>query len=462
MKDSFPAIDNALTDPLTHLFGEESRFFILLILLISVGIWLLLLKKKGSGMDALRLDHAVLEERLAQESRLRISSERECHDLRERQASLMGELKMLQTRLEAEREQSSQRLLDLKEGRAQLTQEFKLLAGEILDEKSRKFTEQNETQLRTLLDPLREKIQSFQGKVEEVYVSEGKERSKLSEQVRHLIDLNRQLSDDAGNLTRALTGQSKVQGDWGEMILSRLLDLSGLIKGIHYETQTSLSREDGTRAQPDVVLKLPEGRELVVDAKVSLTAYEAWSHTEDETERKLALRRHIDSVRAHVRGLSTRNYQSLYQLNSLDFVVLFVPIESAFQLAITSDEKLWQDAWEKNVLMVSSSTFLFVVRTLSHLWKQEQQSRNAKDIARRGGELFDKLCGFVQDLEGVGKSLSQAQASHEQAMKKLATGRGSVIRRAEILKDLGIDSNKKLPQGLKEISEDTLESEEAS
>lgn len=419
-------------------------FVILLLALCLAILW----KRNASRSGALRLELAILEERLAQETRGREVSEETCQRLRERQETLQGDVRMLETRLAAEREQTVERLSDLREARERLTQEFKLLAGEILEEKSRKFSEQNESQIKTLLDPLRERIQEFQGKVEEVYVNEGKERSMLAEQVRNLLDLNRQLSDDAENLTRALTGQSKVQGDWGEMILARILDAAGLIEGIHYETQASLAREDGSRAQPDVVLRLPEGRELVVDAKVSLTAYEAWSSAEDEAARKIELKRHLESLRGHVRGLSARNYQSLYQLNSLDFVILFVPIEPAFHLAVSSDEKLWQEAWERNVLMVSSSTLLFVVRTLSHLWKQEQQSRNAREIARRGGELYDKLCGFVQDLEGVGKSLNQAQTAHDQAMKKLSTGRGSVIRRAEVLKGLGIAATKQLPQSL--------------
>lgn len=425
-------------------------------LVLSFGVSWFRRRADRMDQDALRIEKAVLEERLIAEVRsrealqeqrdeglLQVSSLQCAHEAR---SVRIGELETL---LKAEREQGELRLKDLAESRDRLTHEFKVLANDILEEKSKKFTEQNQTNLQGLLDPLRERIQVFQGKVEEVYVTEGKERSALAEQVRQLLDLNRQLSDDAGNLTRALKGQSKVQGNWGELVLERVLDAAGLIQGVHYEKQVSHHREDGSRAQPDVVLKLPEERQLVIDAKVSLTAYEAWVNAESDEERKTELRRHIDSVRLHIKGLSSKNYQELYQLNSLDFVIMFIPVEPAFHLAIAEDDALWQEAWEKNVLLVSSSTLLFVVRTVSHLWRQEQQSQNAREIARRGGELYDKLCAFVQDLENVGRNLNQAQKAHEGAVTKL-TGRGSLINRAESLRKLGVKATKNLPASLLE------------
>ncbi len=416
------------------------------------------LRRRAARLDqeALRIEKAVLEERLMAESRARetLQHQREADQaeiasLQRAHEALSVRIGELETQLKAEREQGEQRLKDLAESRDRLTHEFKVLANDILEEKSKRFTEQNQTSLQALLDPLRERIQVFQGKVEEVYVTEGKERSALAEQVRQLLDLNRQLSDDAGNLTRALKGQSKVQGNWGELVLERVLDAAGLIEGVHYETQVSHHREDGSRAQPDVVLRLPEERQLVIDAKVSLTAYEAWVNAATEEDRKSELRRHIDSVRIHIKGLSSKNYQELYQLNSLDFVIMFIPVEPAFHLAIAEDDGLWQEAWEKNVLLVSSSTLLFVVRTVSHLWRQEQQSQNAREIARKGGELYDKLCAFVQDLESVGRNLNQAQKAHEGAVTKL-TGRGSLISRAENLRKLGVKSTKNLPATLLE------------
>lgn len=429
-------------------------------LLVSLGVGWLRRRSDQQNQDALRIDKAVLEERLMAESRVRESLETqreedldEIASLQRAHESLSVRIGELETSLKAEREQGELRLKDLAESRDRLTHEFKLLANDILEEKSKKFAEQNQTSLQALLDPLRERIQVFQGKVEEVYVTEGKERSALAEQVRQLLDLNRQLSDDAGNLTRALKGQSKVQGNWGELVLERVLDAAGLVKDVHYVTQVSHQREDGSRAQPDVVLKLPEERQLVIDAKVSLTAYEAWVNAPTEEERKSELRRHIDSVRLHIKGLSSKNYQELYQLNSLDFVIMFIPVEPAFHLAIAEDDGLWQEAWEKNVLLVSSSTLLFVVRTVSHLWRQEQQSQNAREIARKGGELYDKLCAFVQDLENVGRNLSQAQKAHEGAVTKL-TGRGSLINRAETLRKLGVKSTKNLPVTLLEDLEE--------
>jgi DNA recombination protein RmuC len=281
--------------------------------------------------------------------------------------------------------------------------------------------------------------------VEEVYVQEGKERSTLAEQVKQLMSLNKQMSQDAHNLTSALKGQAKTQGNWGEFILERVLENSGLNRGEHYKTQENHGREDGSRAQPDVIIYLPEGRHLVVDAKVSIVAYNDYANEDSELARNVALKRHLDSVRAHIKGLSSKNYQELYQLKSLDFVIMFVPVEPAFMLAITEDSELWQEAWAKNVLLVSPSTLLFVVRTVANLWRQEQQTRNAQDIAKRGGELYDKLVGFVVDFEKIGGRLKQAQHSYDDAFKKLTIGNGNVIRQAQMLKDMGIKPSKSLP-----------------
>jgi DNA recombination protein RmuC len=285
-------------------------------------------------------------------------------------------------------------------------------------------------------------------------VQEGKDRSALAEHVKQLMSLNNQLSKDAHNLTSALKGQAKAQGNWGELILERVLEASGLRKGHEYDVQESHTRADGTRAQPDVVVHLPEERHLIVDAKVSLTAYEEHANAESESQREAALKRHLESVRAHIKELSEKNYQQLYGLKSLDFVLMFIPVEPAFMLAISHDSELWQDAWKKNVLLVSPSTLLFVVRTVAHLWRQEQQNRNAQDIASRGAELYDKLVGFVGDLENLGDKLDQAKRSYDGALNKFAKGRGNVIRQAEMLKELGVKPAKQLPQKLVELSLD--------
>jgi DNA recombination protein RmuC len=363
-----------------------------------------------------------------------------------------SQLTEVSTRLESERQQSQEKLTLLLEAKEVLANQFKSLASDILEEKSKRFAEQNQTSLGQLLDPLKVRLQEFQGKVELFYDTEGKQRSALSQQVTQLLDLNKTLSDDAKNLTQALKGSSKSQGNWGELILERVLEASGLRKGEEYDVQESHSRDDGTRAQPDVVIHLPEDRHLVVDAKVSLTAYEEYASAESDLERQAALRRHVDSIKSHIKGLSEKNYQALYGLKSLDFVLMFVPIEPAFMLGVTQDNRLFMDAWTKNVLLVSPSTLLFVVRTVAHLWRQEAQNRNAQEIAKRGAELYDRLSAFVTDLEKVGDRLRQAQDSYSDAFAKLSTNKGNVIRQAEMLKELGVKPTKVLPQALLEAS----------
>ncbi|OYZ30086.1 MAG: recombinase RmuC [Hydrogenophilales bacterium 17-64-65] len=367
---------------------------------------------------------------------------------------LTTELAELNARFDAERSQSEEKLTLLLEAKEALSNQFKSLANDILEEKAKRFTEQNQTNIGQLLEPLKTKLQEFQGKVEEVYVQEGKDRTALAEQVRQLMDLNQSLSQDAKNLTRALKGSSKTQGNWGELVLERVLEASGLRKGEEYDVQESHTREDGSRAQPDVVIHLPEERHLVVDAKVSLIAYEDFASAEEDGDRQGATKRHLDSVRVHIKGLSDKNYQALYGLKSLDFVLMFVPIEPAFMLAVTHDREMFMDAWQKNVLLVSPSTLLFVVRTVAHLWRQEAQNRNAQDIAKRGAELYDKLVGFVEDLESVGTRLKQAQEKYDSAHSKLTGGRGNVIRQAEMLKQLGVKPTKTLPTALTEVAAD--------
>lgn len=372
---------------------------------------------------------------------------------------LTAEVSQLSTQLQAELKASQEKLALLEEAKNTLSEQFKNVANDILEEKSKKFSEQNQANLGQLLDPLRQQIHEFKGKVEEVYVQESKDRSAMAEQVRQLVSLNQALSQEAKNLTNALKGNTKTQGNWGELVLERVLEASGLRKGQEYIVQDSQTREDGSRAQPDVVIMLPEQRKLVVDSKVSLNAYEEYTVSDSEDERLLAARKHLESVRKHVLGLSSKTYEKLYG-NGLDFVLMFVPIEPAFMLAISNDDRLFMDAWERNVLLVSPSTLLFVVRTVAHLWRQEQQSRNAQDIARRGAELYDRLVDFVKDLEQVGTRLKQARESYDDAHKRLTTGRGNVIRQAEMLRELGVKATKKLPAELLDNARGDLTSSE--
>lgn len=346
--------------------------------------------------------------------------------------------------LEAERRQMPEKVALLQGAREELSDKFKALASSILDEKAKSFTEKSQNDLGQLLNPLKTQLEQFRSRVDEVYGQESRDRSALTLQVDKLTELNRKLSDDANNLTKALKGSAKTQGNWGELILDRILAASGLRKGIEYAVQESYSRDDGSRGQPDVVLNLPDNKHLVVDSKVSLTAYAEYVNADSDAVREASLARHVDSLRAHVRGLSEKNYQSLYGLNSLDNVILFVPIESAFILATSSDVKLWEEAWKKNVLLVCPSTFLFVVSTVNHLWRQEQQNQNVQEIAQRGADLYDKFVGFVEDLQGLDQRLTQARDSYDKAFNKLKSGRNNLVRQAEKLRDLGVRPVKSL------------------
>jgi DNA recombination protein RmuC len=360
--------------------------------------------------------------------------------------------RQFEQQLGAERQQSSEKLELLTAARVELSNQFKTLANDILEEKTKRFTEQNQTNLAQLLTPLAEKIKSFQQKVEEVYVQEGKDRSALSEQVRLLMGLNQQLSTDTSNLTRALTTSAKAQGDLGEMILEKILESSGLRKGEEYFVQNSFRNDESRQVRPDVIVRLPENKHLVIDSKVSLTAYNEYVNAESDEARKAALARHMESVRKHIKELAEKNYQSLHQLQSIDFVCMFVPIEGAFMAAISNDAELWGSSYERNVLLVSPSTLLFVVRTVAHLWRQERQKQNVQDIVNRGAELYDKLVGFVDDLKSIGDRLEQAKTSYGLALNKLSTGKGNVIRQAEMLKSLGVKSKKNLPTDLLDAS----------
>ena len=379
----------------------------------------------------------------------------ELAELRTVRESLVSEQQRLgallasaETALRKERESAAERLDDLRKAREQLSDQFSKLANDILEKKSQQFTEQNKASLGHLLDPLKTQLTDFKGTVERVYIEEGEKRVALSEQVKQLAALNAQLSNDAIGLTNALKGSSKTQGNWGEMVLERILEAGGLRKGHEYRVQENHTREDGSRVIPDVILHLPEGKHLVIDAKVSLLDYNDHVNGPTDEHREAAGLRHVNSIRNHFKGLSEKDYRSLHTLNTVDFVIMFVPIEPAFMLGIGRDPNLWTQAWEKNVLLVSPSTLLFVVRTVAHIWKQEQQRDNVKEIARQGGELYDKFAAFVADLNTVGEQLKRTQKAYESAANKLSSGRGNLVNRAETLRKMGIKVSKQLPGDL--------------
>ena len=413
----------------------------------------------ADAASPLQLELATLRER----TRL---IEQEAADLRSRIAGLTAELDRgrealaatqataadLRARMESDGEHAQERIRLLMEAKEQLAHQFKSLAQEILEDKAQRFKVENEANLAQLLDPLRLRIAEFKTKVEEVYVQEGKDRSALAGQVQQLFEMNQALTRQTHELTSVLKGSSKAQGNLGEFVLERILEAAGLRKGFEYEVQRVEVHDDGMRVQPDVVINLPEDRKLVVDSKASVTAYQRYANAESDDERAAALAAHLKSLREHLRGLSDRRYQELYGIRSPDFVIGFIPVEPAFMLAVTHDENLWMDAWRQNVILVSPSTLLFVVRTVASLWRQEQQKSNFLEIAKRGGELYDKLCGFVKDLTDVGERLAQAQKAYDGAYAKLAGGPGNVIRRAEMLSELGVKATKKLPADLVEAA----------
>jgi DNA recombination protein RmuC len=341
----------------------------------------------------------------------------------------------------------------LKEQHNQLKSEFENLANEILDKKSEKFVKQNEENLDKILDPLGEKIKSFEKSVQEKYENEIKGRSGLEEQIRNLIQLNQQLSSDAVNLTNALKGDSKTQGDWGEFRLEVLLEKSGLEKGIHFEMQVSLEDEEGNRKQPDCVVILPENRNLIIDSKVSLTAYEQFVNTENMEEKPFFLKNHSDSIKSHIKELTKKDYPKLYSINSPNYVLMFVPIEPAMTLAFQNDVDLYNFALSKNIILVSTTTLIATMSTVSYMWQQESQKKNVMEIARQSGALYDKFCNFVDDLKGIGKSIEQAGKKHDDAMNKLSSGKGNLVKRTETIKKLGAKTTKSLPQEFIDKSE---------
>ncbi len=361
----------------------------------------------------------------------------------------------LEAALDSERKQGLGRIESLNEAKEALTSQFKNLANEILEDKSKRFTEQNVANLDALLKPLQTKLSEFKEQVNVSYGNEARERFALKSEIERLANLNLRMSDETRSLTQALKGDSKVQGNWGELVLESILESSGLRKGEEYLVQDSHTQTDGSRLQPDVVVKLPEGRSLVVDSKVSITAYSRHAEATDPTVSEQELAAHIQSLRQHIQGLSSKNYSSLYGIGSVDFVLMFVPIEPAFLLALKTAPNLYQEALAKNIVLVCPSTLMATLRTVAHLWRQDSQNRNALEIAKQCGTLYDKFVGFVEDLEKLGQRLDQAQTSYHDAFNKLKSGKGNLIRTAEKVRELGVKPSKNISAPLIESSADT-------
>lgn len=361
-------------------------------------------------------------------------------------------------RQQAENSSLGQRLQEHKSEIEQLNERFKKefenLAQKILDEKSEKFTHQNKLNIETILNPLKEKIRDFETKVESSHKESIEKHASLKQQIEDLSKLNEKINQEAHNLTRALKGDQKAQGNWGEVILERILEKSGLEKDREYFIQQSFQTEDNRRLQPDVVVSLPENKSIVVDSKVSLIAFEKYFNEEDEAQKSLHLKNHLISVRNHIKQLSEKKYQNIYEIQTLDFVLLFIPVESAFTATVQNDQEIFNYAFERNIVIVSPSTLLATLRTISSIWKFEHQNRNAMEIARQGGALYDKFVGFTEDLISIGKNLDRTKSDYNEAMKKLYDGSGNLVRRVENLKQLGAKTNKAISQQLIERADD--------
>lgn len=332
--------------------------------------------------------------------------------------------------------------------------EFKNLANEILEDKSKRFTEQNQENLKNILDPLREKITDFRKRVDEIHATDTKSYSELTTHLKNLHDLNKRMSEEAENLTKALKGDTKVMGSWGEFVLESILQKSGLVKDDHYTVQESFTDETGKRLRPDIIIKLPDQKCIIIDSKVSLVAYEKYSSAENETEKERAVKEHIISMRGHIKGLSAKEYQNIAGLNPPDFVLMFVPIEPAFSLAVQKDPTIFNDAFENNIVIVSPSTLLATLRTIENIWRRENQNKNALEIARRSGALYDKFVGFVEDLDKVGERINQADSAYRDAKNKLSDGRGNILRSIQSIKELGAKASKSLDNNLLESADE--------
>ncbi len=329
--------------------------------------------------------------------------------------------------------------------------EFENIANRLLEEKSLKFTKQNQTQLHGILQPLKEKIKTFEEHIERRYIEETKDKVSLKKEIEQLRELNQQLSQDANNLVSALKGESKTQGDWGEYRLEMLLKKAGLVKGIHFETQNSYKDSDGREKRPDFIIHLPGNKHLVIDSKVSLKAFEQYFNSNEVADRGRHLKAHISSIRSHIKDLNSKNYQLLYQINSPDYLLLFIPLEPAFAIATQEDSRLFLDALDKNIVLVTNSTLLATMRTVSYIWKQEKQKKSVLEIARQSGLLFDKFVSFVNDLKAIGQRLDSTRSAYDTAMRKLTEGKkygDTLVGRAEKIRELGAKTSKKLPEEL--------------
>ncbi len=418
-------------------------------------------KENSEAVNQLDKERSILQEKnidlqLAHE-KFTLESEQERkrnEELSNRIARAEVEYKNLKEKLDSQKE-------EMEKLQNKFTMEFENVANKILKQNTKEFTEASEKNMGELLNPLKEKISTFERKVEDTYQKGLKDQTDLKAELKKLHDLNTRISEEATNLTRALKSDSKKQGNWGEIILERVLERSGLVKGQEYDTQVRVKGEDGKIIQPDVIVKLPENKHIIIDSKVSLVAYEAFTNEENEERKETFLKQHIESIKNHVKGLSEKNYQNASLFDTPDFVLLFMPIESAFSTAIQADVNLFNLAWEKKIVMVSPTTLLATLTTIASIWKHEKQTQNAIEIARQGGALYDKFVGFLKNIEDLGTQLSRVNKTYDEAKNKLSEGAGNLVKRVENLKKLGAKTSKSIPQTLLENNESTNDTEKS-
>ena len=382
----------------------------------------------------------LLERQLYEQKEINTSLEDRLLDLTKSLSAREQDLFYLQEKLVVQKE-------EVERLNQKMHNEFENLAFKILQENSREFSHQNKKQIDDILQPLKVRIEGFEKKVGEVYDHEAKQRSELKGEIKVLLELNQKISEEANNLSRALKGDQKIQGNWGELILEKILERSGLEKGVEYSSQYSDVSQDGKKIQPDIIVNLPDNKHIIIDSKVPLTAYEEYINSvPDGKKTDRLLKKHILSVRNHISNLSEKNYPSASNLTNPDFVLLFIPIESSFSLALKYDDQLFNYAWDKKIVIVSPTTFLATLKTVSSLWKQVKQNKHAFEIARQAGNLYDKFVAFTDDMKKISGGIDQAQKAYDNAINKLSTGTGNLIKRTQTLKSLGIKAKKNLPR----------------
>jgi len=412
--------------------------------------------RSGERELQLKSDIARLEERSEQIPKLEAQlheREKRLQTLQQQITELKSDNAQLTSSIEGEQRHHKQQLEDLEQARKKMVGEFENIANRVIDEKGKRFDENNRKGMDEILKPVREQLKDFRSRVDEIHHSDVKERASLKEHLNQLQQLNQEMNREAKNLTRALKGDNKAQGNWGEMIRERVLEQSGLRKGIEYETQGSYRDSENKLLRPDVIVHLPEGKDIIVDSKVSLVDYSRYVEAEDETQQNAALADLVKSVRNHISDLSSKDYTDLKGVRSLDFVLMFMPIETAFVAAFQSDEKLFSDAFEKKIVVVTPTTLLATLRTIENIWRYERQNQNAIKIADKASAVYDKLRGFVEDFEKIGTQLTTVQGSYDVAMNKLTSGRGNLIKQAGDFVDLGVKVKKELPKSITELSD---------